>query len=241
VAPAYVHHSPRPSRNPTWWWFLVPALSFGFGSFITVFLGGWKLKSRPHLYAAGAYLLTNVFYFCGAVVAAPADTTGPDAPLGVGFGIVMVVFLTVAWLGGTLHTVFLQLLVARFAAEPVTAPTMPHSPDPAIAAATWRAGRRAEARQLLRSNPGMAWELRIGRPDIEGRQYDDGGLVDVNHVPSGWLAYALQLPQALADEIATARLRHQGFSTPEELVIYCAGMTPAQLAMIRDFLVFRPR
>ena len=33
----------------------------------------------------------------------------------------------------------------------------------------------------------LARELRIGRPDLP-RQYDDGGLVDVNNVPVGVLA-----------------------------------------------------
>jgi hypothetical protein len=33
----------------------------------------------------------------------------------------------------------------------------------------------------------MAWELRIGRPDLP-RVYDDGGLIDVNHVPPQVLA-----------------------------------------------------
>ena len=104
----------------------------------------------------------------------------------------------------------------------------------------WRASRREEARRLLAGSPAKAWELRIGRPDIEGSQYNDGGLVDVNHVPADWLAYALQIPQTLANEIVAIRTRHHGFSSPDELIVHCDGMTPERLAMIGDFLIFRP-
>lgn len=216
-------------------------MSFGFGSFVTVFLGGWQLKSRPHQWAAAGYLITDVAYCFSGILTAPAQGAGSSASLSVGGSIAVATFLAIAWVGGTLHTVALQFMVAKTAAAPVPAqPLMHHSSDPAVAAAMWRASRRAEARELLRTNPGMAWELRIGRPDIEGRQYDDGGLVDVNHLPATWLAYALQIPQAIADEIAAARALHHGFGSPDELIVYCQTMTPDRLAMIRDFLVIRP-
>jgi hypothetical protein len=86
----------------------------------------------------------------------------------------------------------------------------------------------------------MAWELRIGRPDIKNREYDDGGLVDVNHVPAAWLAYALQISPPPAEESIRARTVHEGLTSPEELILYCPGMTDDRLAMIRDLLVFRP-
>ena len=46
---------------------------------------------------------------------------------------------------------------------------------------------RREARRLQQDNPVLAQELKIGRPDLP-RGYDDGGLVDVNHVPAAILA-----------------------------------------------------
>ncbi|MBL7255376.1 hypothetical protein [Paractinoplanes lichenicola] len=213
-------------RNTTWWWFLVPTFTCGFGAFAMVFTGGYKLKSRAHMAAAVAYLVVTVGFACGAGLTAPDD---PSADRGTAYDLAMAAFLLIVWLGGTLHTVFLQLKVAK---------QVP--PPPAVAAAAWRVQRREEARELVRSNPGMAWELRIGRPDIEGRQYDDGGLVDVNHMPAAWLAYSLQIPQPLADEIALQRGLRQGFTSPDELVVYCAGMTPERMAMIRDLLLFRP-
>ena len=50
----------------------------------------------------------------------------------------------------------------------------------------------AWARRLQQDNPVLAQELKIGRPDLP-RGYDDGGLVDVNHVPAAILASHLGL------------------------------------------------
>ncbi|GAB2588318.1 hypothetical protein Aab01nite_48900 [Paractinoplanes abujensis] len=198
-----------------------------------VFIGGYRLKSRAHMAAGVGYLLVTVAFVCGAGLTAPADST---ADRGTAYDLAMAAFLLIVWLGGTLHTLFLQLKVAKQA--PPTAADR-HS-DAAVAAAQWRVQRRAEARELVRADPGLAWELRIGRPDIQGRQYDDGGLVDVNHVPAAWLAYSLQIPQPLADEIAQQRGLRQGFTSPDELIVYCTAMTPERMAVIRDMLLFRP-
>lgn len=236
VQPSYP--APAPTRNgATWWWFLIPALTLGSAAFLTVFLGGWRLRSRAHQLAAGGYLLANAFCLFGIVLtpSGPPDAAG-TSPNRAG-ALVLAAYLLVAWLGGTLHTLYLQLKAARVAPEPAPRPL---SNDPAIAAAQWRVDRRAEARRLVQSDPAMAWELRIGRPDIKDRRYDDGGLVDVNHVPASWLAYALQIPQPLADEIEGARTRQNGLGSADELVLYCPSMTPERLAVIRDLLVFRP-
>ncbi|WP_306215997.1 hypothetical protein [Actinoplanes sp. RD1] len=230
---------PTPSRSPTWWWFLIPVLTIGFGAFVMVFLGGWRLKSRPHIYAAGGYLLTTMIYICTTGAMAPAEGDPASDPSS-GFGLVIAAFVVICWLGGTLHTLILQTMVARLAPRTKPIQQVPVTSDPAIAAARWRSIRRAEARQLMQHDPGMAWELRIGRPDLQGRQYDDGGLIDVNHVPADWLAHVLDLPQALAEEIMEVRTRRHGLNTADELVVYCDGMTPERLDRIRDFLVFRP-
>lgn len=48
------------------------------------------------------------------------------------------------------------------------------------------------ARHIVQTNPALARELRIGRPDLP-REYDDDGLVDVNCVPGAVLADRLGL------------------------------------------------
>lgn len=219
-------------RGTHWWWFLVPLLSFGLATFAAVLMGGLKLRSRPNLYAAAGYFVATVLLLCGT------GLSDPEAETGMVFSLMMVSYMALVWLGGTLHTVLLQHEVAR--REPKPALPLPVGTDPAIAAAMWRAGRRAEARRLLQLNPVMAWELRIGRPDMADRHYDDGGLVDVNHLPAAWLLHSLHLPAALADQVVAARLARGGFGSADELVVYCQDVTVEMLDMIRDLLIFRP-
>ena len=45
----------------------------------------------------------------------------------------------------------------------------------------------------------------------------------------------------LAAEIADVRVRRGGFASPEELILYCDGVTLERLELIRDRLVFVPR
>ncbi|MEU4556994.1 hypothetical protein AB0F72_01290 [Actinoplanes sp. NPDC023936] len=233
---------PRSAPMPrTWWWFLIPLLTFGFGTFVMVLVGALKLKSKANLYAAVTYLVATIAFFC--TVALTSDPNAdPNASPSTASTLLSLGYLVVVWFGGTGHTAVLQHLAGKLDGPPATGPAVvPHTPDSAVAAAARRAARRQEARNLLISNPTMAWELRIGRPDIAGRQYDDGGLVDVNNVPANWLAFALQIPQELADEIVAARsARAGGFSSAEELIVYCDHVTPEMLTMIKDLLVFRP-
>jgi hypothetical protein len=226
-APAPVRH--RPS---VWWWFLLPMLTLGFGACFGVFAGARRLRSRPQMYAAGGYLLVTIAYFCIGFTQPAGPKLGVVDP-GSLLAIAGYPFIAVNWLGGTIHTLILQFIAVQ---RPEPLPS-----DPALAVAIQRAAVRAEARRLALTNPAMAWELRIGRPDLTGRTYDDGGLVDLNHVPAGWISLSLQLPPPLAEQIVAVRERRGGFRLADELVIYCDGMTPERLAVIRDFLLFGPR
>jgi len=117
----------------------------------------------------------------------------------------------------------------------------PTSPaDPEVLAAQQRLARREESRALLTSNPALAAELHIGRPDL-GRQYDDGGLVDINHVPAEVIVRELGLPPPVAEELVAQRTRVGGFHSADDLVVYCDAVTPHQVAVLRDRLLFTPR
>jgi hypothetical protein len=221
--------APAQRRPSVWWWFLLPLLTLGFGACFGVFIGAHRLRSRPQMFAAAGYLLVNVVFFGIAFTQPVGPKLGVVEP-GTLLAIAGYPFIAVNWVGGTIHTLVLQFIAVQ---RPEPFPT-----DPAMAVAVQRAAIRAEARRLAVTNPAMAWELKIGRPDLIGRTYDDGGLVDVNHVPAGWIALSLQLPRPLADQIVAARERRGGFRLADELVIYCDGMTPQRLAVIRDFLLF---
>jgi len=224
----------RPGTSGTWWWFLIPLLSCGMGTFVMVLIGGVKLRSRAHQVAAAGYLAGTLAFIIGTNVTETNHGGLPDW--------VLVPFCIIPWFGGLAHVLWLQLKVqaaANAAAGP--APWTNLGTDPAIVAAQKRAQRRHEARALLASQPALAAELRIGRPDITARQYDDGGLVDVNHVREDWLAHALELTPAQAAEIVTARERPGGLHSADELVVYCSSLTPDLVAIIQDRLVFLPR
>jgi hypothetical protein len=105
-----------------------------------------------------------------------------------------------------------------------------------LAAALAARQRRAEARAIASRDAALAQELRIGRPDLP-RQFDDGGLVDVNHVPAQVLVDQLGLSRAQAGQVVEARDRLGGFAGPEELIAY-TELSPEAVDGLREHLVF---
>jgi len=108
--------------------------------------------------------------------------------------------------------------------------------DPAVAAALAARERRERARAITTSDPGLARELRIGRPDLP-REFDDGGLVDVNHVPAPVLVDRLGLSEEEAARVVEARERLGRFGSPAELEVY-AELPDATVEAVRDRLLF---
>lgn len=215
------------TRRRLLWWFLLPLLTFGMATFAVVGYAGGRLRSRWHLAAAAGYLLLFVGFVIGVQFTDPEKTGVVDA-------IITPLYL-INWLVGSAHAGWLErrLKVGRATVEP-TSPA-----DPAVMVAQQRLARRNEARALFTSNPALAAELGIGRPDLR-RHYDDGGLIDINHVPAEMVAWELGIPSAIAEEIVVQRTRVGGFYSADDLVVYCETVTPYQLAVIRDRLLFTP-
>jgi DNA uptake protein ComE-like DNA-binding protein len=78
--------------------------------------------------------------------------------------------------------------------------------------------------------------LRIGRPDLP-RQFNDGGLVDVNHVPDQILVERLGLSPAEAARVVEARERLGGFSSAAELCAF-AEIPDATIDIVQERLLF---
>lgn len=106
----------------------------------------------------------------------------------------------------------------------------------ALEMARSRMKRRQDAREIARSSPVLARELRIGRPDL-ARDYDDGGLVDVNQVPGEFLQSQLGLSADESAAVITARAKLGSFSSAEEVSTY-AQLPPDRLDDIRDWMIF---
>ena len=112
----------------------------------------------------------------------------------------------------------------------------PGAGEPAVAAALAARERRERARAITTSDPGLARELRIGRPELP-REFDDGGLVDVNHVPAPVLVDRLGLSQEEAGRVVEARERLGRFGSPAELEVY-AELPDATVEAVRERLLF---
>lgn len=106
----------------------------------------------------------------------------------------------------------------------------------AVSEATQAARRRAEARRIVETNPVMARDLKIGRPDLQ-RTYDDGGLVDVNHASPELLTRMLGWSLTDAGIVIEARERAGGFSSLAELITY-TELEPQRFDAVSDLLVF---
>jgi hypothetical protein len=210
------------------WWFLVPLLSAGFGTFLIVFHASLLARSRQLLVAAVAYLVLDVLFL-----------VNPNGGNGVAAGL----FIVVAWMGGTIHAIDLAARHRRSlrrAAPKRTRREIGPRPDHALAAARLNQQRRLEARRIVDDDLPLAAELRIGRPDLP-RTYVDGGLVDVNHVPVELLVSELDMQPAVADEVATVRVRRNGFTSADDMLLACDSLNPARMDMLRDRLIFVPR
>ena len=120
------------------------------------------------------------------------------------------------------------------------AASMPLSPRQrnreAVAQAEGRIERRKDARHLFKTNPGLARDLRIGRPDLP-REYDDGGLVDVNHVPGAVLATQLGLSAAEVSDVLAARDKLGRFGSSDELGAY-TSLAPDRVDELGDLMIF---
>ncbi|MEY9486190.1 hypothetical protein RKD26_001984 [Streptomyces calvus] len=201
-------------------WALIPLFTLGLGTIFVLAWAAYRLRSRALGMAAVIALIMTVLAF--ALIGTSDDADSPASG-------VLIIFL----IGGGLTTTF---MVRRHFIEPGYGdrtgakagsawPSLGRAVprrggvDPAIGEALERRQRRAEARRILERDPALARELRIGRPDLP-RKFDDGGLVDVNHVPATMLATLPGFTPELADRVVRVRDEHRGFAFVEELEAY---------------------
>ena len=95
---------------------------------------------------------------------------------------------------------------------------------------------RDQARAIVAGDPALARELRIGRPDLP-RQFEDGGLIDVNHVPKQILVERLGFSPTEAARVVETRDRLGGFSSAEEVCAF-AEVPDTTFDALRERLLF---
>ncbi len=230
--PARQRPGPRPNRVLRQvGWAAVPIWSIGFLSFVP-FLAYAVIQRRKRDWAVfAAYLAATV----AMIIALGSAKPGADAGVG-GFIIVLAGCAAV-------HTAVL------FRPSRNVAPLGPSGPPStpvelatrqrnraAVARAREAMERRKDARRLVATQPDLARELCIGRPDLP-REYDDGGLVDVNHAPAIVLAGNLGLAPDEVRDVLAARDKLGKFTSADELCAY-TSLSPDRVDELRDLMIF---
>jgi hypothetical protein len=195
-------------------WALIPLLSFGMLAPVPFAYAAVRLHQRRMWMVTGVYVI--------AWLACALATSAPDGSLDDRFQGTMILALMGA---GTTHAFLLRGRV--FAPPPI---------QRALASALTARQRRGEARAIACRDTALARELRIGRPDLP-RQFDDGGLVDVNHVPARVLIDRLALSAAQAAQVVEARDRLGGFAGLEELIAF-TELSPEAVDGLQEHLLF---
>jgi hypothetical protein len=218
-----------------WWYTLhswivvaVAPATLGLLTFAAFWYAAARMRSGLVGLAAIGYTTATVLEFIWA---------GPvgGRPVEPGFSIT----IATTFLVGTAHLIVIRPRLSRaLAVAPPPAPvTAVIEQDPAYREAILRRTRRAEARALVSRDPALATELGVGRPD-QDREFDDGGLIDVNAVPAEVLASLPGFTAELAGEVVAARDRVGPFYSPEDLVVL-ADVPAGVVDQVRDRLLFR--
>jgi Helix-hairpin-helix motif len=218
VVPAHRARSHRRSRSALFTlWALVPALTLGWCTPFTFTYAAVRMRSTRLWWCAAAYAVVSSISF---LLLSGANENSWQVNVGT-----TLVLLEMAV--GTAHAFALR-------------PKLMSDPTPqqiALADATARVRLREEARRLFVTNPVLADELRIGRPDLP-RRFDDGGLVDVNHAPASALTEIPGISDELAERISSVRGGIGGFDSVDDLSV-TLGLVPQSLERAAEFLVFR--
>ncbi|MBF9068834.1 ComEA family DNA-binding protein [Streptacidiphilus fuscans] len=208
-------------------WALLPLFTIGLGTFAVLGWAAWRLQQRALAVLSGIALAVTIV----AVVMAdaPADSVESTAAGGL---------IAVVLVGGGLGATFsVRRSLVGTPPVPDALPSAEAAANDAVLADTRsRRELRVHARELLAHDPGLARELRIGRPDLP-RAYDDGGLADVNHVPAPVLETLPGMTPDLARQIVETRESRGSFTCIEELEVFAE--LPDELAVeLADRLLF---
>ena len=149
-------------------WALVPLITFGWGAGFSFTYAAIRLRSRALGAFAGAYFVLGITSL--TLVGSNSSESGWST-----FGAAMAITLMAL---GTAHTFGIRRRLTGQRDRTLVATS--DEQEQAIVEARTELQRRRDARDLLRTDPELAHQLCIGRPDLPHR-YKDGGLVDVNH------------------------------------------------------------
>jgi hypothetical protein len=223
---------------------LVPFITLGFGSglafaFAAVFLRSASRRWNIALWASAALYTAALGLFFATVDDAPGDSL--TLPASIALIVMLVVAGTEAvavspWILRQMRGSHGEPDPARVIADISRTERNELEHDPAIRAAIEQRERRKLAREILANDRALAKTLCIGRPDLR-RDFDDGGLIDVNHVPYTVLAALPGINVEMAHCIVGARESLEGLRSPADLVVD-ADVPSEVVDAVKDVLVF---
>jgi hypothetical protein len=185
----------------------------------------WAAKRRPfdkafrrrmYIVAAGMGITTLVGFVL--VGSAPTDAEGSATGAGSDAGAAMLLLTMLA--GVAIILIFKNPQVALPGTESVLA----------------RRDTRERYRQLIEEDRPLARSMHVGRPDL-ARDYDDGGLLDLNSVPSHALAEHGGLSQAEASRVVEVRSQLGRYVSMDELLAY-VDLPDTTATRLRDVAIF---
>lgn len=219
------------------WYYVVTIATAGLFAWVPFLHAERKLKNSKTRWLLGIYAgLDALIYVLLAIT--PQDSQG-NATGAAGSAISTVLGLLV--LGIVVVGCIQQTPLRRMVYD--GAPTREEQEllkiDPAVQAALAARARRDEARKLAAGDPLLARELHIGRPDMS-RDYDDGGLIDLNSAPAAVIAEVCGIPAEVATAIVAARTdRGAPFANVDELFVV-TDLPVSAWDRIRDRAVLLP-
>ena len=213
------------------WWASVPVWSIGMLSFVPFFRRAIATRRARDWGSTLVYFAATIVEIVFVAVAGdPSKPGGSNHTLGdLGGGLALLLMGV-----GGVHAWVAYRGTREFAAAAISPPR--DSNRSIVAAATEAAKRRVEGRHIAETNPILARDLRIGRPDLP-RGFDDGGLIDVNHASAALLMQVLGWTADEAGKVVEARERAGGFQSVAELTAY-AEIDPRRVDSVADLLVF---
>lgn len=214
-------------KNPPAWLWAVPVFSCGLLAAVPPFVLALKLRTRSAWAWSAAFAVVTV----GTYVLIGSQPTGADN-LATATGSLLAM---VGLFGSPVYSTIVGRQV-DWGTVPGTIPPPPLDRNAAAVEQVHAARRRrAEASALASRDPQLARDLRIGRPDLP-RQYDDGGLVDVNHAPRGVIAELLGLDGPQVARLVEVRDELDGYRHLDDLMTL-GGLDLDDFERVRDRVV----
>jgi len=204
----------RKDRRADSWWVLL-AVPLGLTTWAAFLYAGIRTKKRSLLAFAALYAAT----LAGWLVL----DTGTKQGARMAFGAVLAL---VTWIGGLAHALAIRRTVAL---------DLDIADSPAMMQATREIERRAYGRDLLQTDPALARQVGVGRPDIANS--DSYGLIDVNHASSATLATLPGMSDELARRVAEFCAAGGSFVSVDDLGLFL-DLPAAVVDAMREQAVF---